>query len=519
MNIFTTPTSESAIRKTVFVIFMLITMMTPILGQHFQYSGAGTFNNVTLGDLNHPGVVNIQYPSWINYNVNLSTELYDIHIPPGYDESQPYGLVIWINSNSGGKPKTAWRPVLEDARLIWIGGQEVGNGEWTSNRLGRSLLATYKALEIFNIDTSRIYLSGSSGGMRSASALQFGHPELYRGVAGRVGGAFPEYLPQVYETRDPNSHYETAYFSGTGVNDPEFRDRPKNMGIRFVMISAYGDFREGDIFNIYHFGFERYGFISRVIDQPGGHSNSWNEHTFRDAISFLDHPLDQHTYDEFEDGNFSFNPGQGNGFDDLSTVDSIVNESEGQLVLSPFGLNTSALQLQDDFYFMNPSGAFIEMDLNIERTFEGNLNSVTEIGVWNTEFSFNDDLPMTTFRSDNRSGFIISLPHSNQQQGVSVYLINPNHADSSLHYSSIFDGQFSDWPGDDPADMTGWVENPSIDTSRLGIKMILWQDEINLIFARHIQSENMLTDYVALCDDERTIRIRFDGDGIWFDDP
>ncbi|MBC8375887.1 MAG: hypothetical protein H8E26_07555 [FCB group bacterium] len=509
----------SVTRKSILVFFMMAILVRPITGQHFQYSSAGTFNNVTLGALNHPEIVNELYTNWINYDIDLSTELYDIHIPQGYDESEPFGLIIWINSNSGGKPKTVWRPVLEDYKLIWIGGQDVGNGEWVSNRLGRSLLATYKGLELFNIDTNRIYLSGSSGGMRSATALQFGHPELYKGVAGRVGSAFPEHLPQVYETRDPNSHYETSYFLGQGVNDAEFRDRPKALGRRFAIITSFNDFREGDNFNVYHFGFERYGFLSRIIDQPGRHSNSWNEHSFRDAINFLDHPLDQHTFDEFGDGSFNYNPGPGNGFINLSTVDSIVMEANGQLVLSPTAFHTAALQLTDEFYFMNPSGASIEMDMIVERTLEGNLNSSCELGVWNQDFGPEDDLPQTSFGADNRSGFLVSLNHSNTQQSVSVYLINPNHSDPSLHSMSIFEGNFGDWPGDDPGDMTNAVENPLIDTSRIGIKMILWQDEINVTFARHIQSENLLTDYVALCDDERTIRIRFDGDSAWYSDP
>ena len=508
----------SVTRKSILIVSMMAVLVQSLPGQHFQYSGAGTFNNVTLGELNDSQVVNELYTNWINYDIDLTTELYDIHIPQGYDESESFGLIIWINSNNGGKPKDVWRPVLEDYKLIWIGGQEVGNGEWVSNRLGRSLLATYKGLELFNIDTNRIYLSGTSGGMRSATALQFGHPELYKGVAGRVGSAFPEYLPQVYETRNPNSHYETAYFSGTGVNNSEFRDQPKDLGRRFAVITSYGDFREGDIFNIYHFGFERYGFKNRVIDQPGSHSRSWTEHSFMDAISYLDHPLDLHTFDEFNDGNLSNNPGAGNGLVNLSPIDSTVMETDGELVLTPLGTNTTAIQLRDEFYFMNPSGAFIDMDMVLGRTPEGSLNSLCEIGVWNKKFSTGDDLPQTTFGSDNRSGFVIALSNSNEQQAVAVHLINPNHSDSSLQHSTIFEGYFSDWPGDDPSDMTNYVENPTIDTSRIGIKMILWQHEINVTFARHIQSETMLSDYVAVCGDERTIRIRFDGDGDWFED-
>src|SRR5205823_10803305 len=110
---------------------------------------------------------------------DLTTWKYDVYVPPGYDGTKPFGVVVYTSSNSTGAVLST---AATDRNLIWIAPRNVGNSQSDYTlRFGASLLAMYRAKELFNIDPRRIYSSGLSGGARIASALAFYHSEIITG--------------------------------------------------------------------------------------------------------------------------------------------------------------------------------------------------------------------------------------------------------------------------------------------------------------------------------------------------
>ncbi|MFK7931068.1 MAG: hypothetical protein AB8H79_22975, partial [Myxococcota bacterium] len=237
----------------------------------------------------------------INTTLDLDTWEYDIYVPPAYDGSEPYGLVSFINSGGGGAPRGAWQEVLNERKLIWIGPRNAGNSVNVDVRFGAGLLGAARALEQFHIDRSRVYASGNSGGARSASVLAWMAPDVFVGAAPLCGASYFREVDQDYETREPDSHYEFwgsfYYPEQQGV---PFQTFALENNQRWAIMTSFGDFREGDIFNIQHNGLRPDGFDVRVLEVGGGHCST-NTGQFDDAIAFLEH-LDHTVEDDaFED--------------------------------------------------------------------------------------------------------------------------------------------------------------------------------------------------------------------------
>ena len=115
----------------------------------------------------------------IDYDVLTEVDTtYDIYIPADYDHTQPYGLVVFINSKDKGGHVSDFQPVLNDKNLIWLAVDNAGNGRSSGQRVGRALAGAYRMRELLNIDDERIYCSGNSGGQRTCMAMAFAHPEI-----------------------------------------------------------------------------------------------------------------------------------------------------------------------------------------------------------------------------------------------------------------------------------------------------------------------------------------------------
>src|SRR5687768_6416416 len=59
---------------------------------------------------------------------DLSNESFDILVPATYTQSDPWGLFVFINPGSGGRPhRQEWLTVLEKHKLILIAPNKAGN--------------------------------------------------------------------------------------------------------------------------------------------------------------------------------------------------------------------------------------------------------------------------------------------------------------------------------------------------------------------------------------------------------
>jgi hypothetical protein len=205
--------------------------------------GTGETKNQTLGSV-VGSVPKANASNMVNYNLDLETETYDLYVPDSYDGSEPYGLVAWIHSNSGGSIPNDYKPVMDEKKLIWVGGDNIGNDQGTSRRIGKQILSVARMKELFNIDTNRIYSMGNSGGARTAHVSAMMHPFTFEGTLARCGAAYIGQVTQAYETRDPDSHYE--YWGSSYYKAPAgmtYKEYLKGFGQRYAMLTSYGDFR------------------------------------------------------------------------------------------------------------------------------------------------------------------------------------------------------------------------------------------------------------------------------------
>ncbi|VGO16305.1 hypothetical protein PDESU_04896 [Pontiella desulfatans] len=502
-------------------------------GGDFSYSIPGVYKKVTLGDRTginaHSGqpitfgtyATTVTDPKngqthnagdpitftekWsgnINYGIDLDhddTE-YTIYVPESYgtDHSDPHGIILFYSSNDSGSPSSTLIPLLEERKLIHIGALSNGNGTGTSQRIGMGLMGLLRAMELFNIDTDRIYLTGNSGGSRTLHSLSFYHPELFTGAFGVVGSGYPEYLPNCYETSSDNSHYEVGYISHFSNSAQKYY--PRDVGFRYFCNTGYGDWRQGDNMNVYHFGLERNGFINRLYTAEGGHANGRTTMDFKAGIDFLEHPraaFDASTAD-------------------LSASGASAVESGQTLTLTPNASATAAAQTANQFNWCDPYGAEIRLQYKPNNNAGGVLNQKIDIGIWSKPFAPTDALPTSGYAANDRAGLILSLSHDGSSETYSLRLVQPNHSDPTMRDITVCTGEFTDWPNQSALwDSGGWNSkvNQSINTSSLDIRINAWEDEVDLVFGKHLTVENDKNlEYVDRLDDERTIRLRFNAD-------
>jgi dienelactone hydrolase len=129
-----------------------------------------------------------------------------LYVPDSYDPESPAGLLVFISPGDSGRMPGSYRQVLGDNNLIWIGANQSGNRVRVGRRISLALLATVIADSNYRIDASRVYVSGFSGGGRTASMLAPEYAQLFTGAIYICGADFwdgrkPKRLDQVRDNR------------------------------------------------------------------------------------------------------------------------------------------------------------------------------------------------------------------------------------------------------------------------------------------------------------------------------
>lgn len=108
-------------------------------------------------------------------------------VPSGYDRSKPPGLLVYISPTQSGRVPRGWKEVLDAHNLIWIAANRSGNDEVVTRRVLLATLALEVAGRHYEIDKRRIYISGLSGGGKTASMVATDYPHLFRGAIYNCG--------------------------------------------------------------------------------------------------------------------------------------------------------------------------------------------------------------------------------------------------------------------------------------------------------------------------------------------
>lgn len=127
-------------------------------------------------------------------------------VPGAYDPSRPPGLLVYISPTQSGKIPRGWKEVLDAHNLIWLAARRSGNSEQVGRRVLLATLGVAMARKHYALDDGRIYISGLSGGGKTASMVATDYPQLFRGAIYNCGVEvwdvdMPRYIEQMRQNR------------------------------------------------------------------------------------------------------------------------------------------------------------------------------------------------------------------------------------------------------------------------------------------------------------------------------
>jgi hypothetical protein len=114
--------------------------------------------------------------------IDPAQESWRVYVPPDYDGSQAYGVLVWISPGEGGQMEENWQHVLREHKLIYIGADKSGNDESVIERRVPLALTGLANIEtMYKIDPTRVYIAGFSGGGVAASRIAAGYADIFSG--------------------------------------------------------------------------------------------------------------------------------------------------------------------------------------------------------------------------------------------------------------------------------------------------------------------------------------------------
>ncbi|MEO7097990.1 MAG: autotransporter-associated beta strand repeat-containing protein [Luteolibacter sp.] len=400
--------------------------------------GTGLKSNITLGALQNSAVINRQWPDMIDYDVNLSTWTYDVYVPPGYDGTKPFGVVIYTTSDPW--PGVVLQNPSNNKNIIWIAPRGVGNdqGDYTL-RFGASLLAIYRAKELFNIDPRRIYTSGKSGGARIASALAFYHSEIIRGTAPssgfglpRLNEVTPDYITKPTGSNTPESFYNYSYGWFFGQNVNSINTTAKANKLRSYLFARYNDYREEYFVESFHCAYEPQGQICFLSNRPGEHTDP-SDLEMEEAIDYLDR-------DDVFPVNANITAGAG-GFSGMTNISqsgaSAVEATSGgntNYTLTPTLTAVAAAKSGSSVYWDNTNGSTVRWLWEVKNA--APTNQKTSFGLWFANETWGGGAPVSVTAGSN-PGVLITITQNGSQNRM-VVSARPDSGGETIFYDGYF---------------------------------------------------------------------------------
>lgn len=116
-------------------------------------------------------------------SIDLSEEHFWLYVPSGDPPAQGYGLIVFISPWDDGKVPDGWPKVLDQHRMVYVAADRSGNDfNMLWRRLPLALHAYENVSARFHIDPQRVYVSGFSGGSRTAMRAALSYPDVFRGA-------------------------------------------------------------------------------------------------------------------------------------------------------------------------------------------------------------------------------------------------------------------------------------------------------------------------------------------------
>lgn len=230
----------------------------------------------------------IKRSSFIDYSLDIANEKYYVWIPPQYSpaKAHEYGLIVFTDASDWifNLPKD-WQSVLVKRKYLFVAAQNAGNQYSFQRRAGLAVIAALKLCEKYNLDTNRIYAAGFSGGARTASYLGFNQHDVFIGTIQDCGTDFYRRVDSKFRTTDFDLG---GKYYGTAISSDRENNKAVKAKMKFAITTGPGDFRYGNIKDIYTFGFKKDNFRCRLFDEPTQKHEDCSDKTLEKVLDYLE---------------------------------------------------------------------------------------------------------------------------------------------------------------------------------------------------------------------------------------
>ncbi|MGA9852608.1 MAG: hypothetical protein WBR15_06725 [Gammaproteobacteria bacterium] len=115
-------------------------------------------------------------------SINPQNETWTLYVPPQYDGSTAYGVLVWIPPGDDAGIPYGWQGALDSQKIIYIAAGNSGNEQPVYDRRVPLALTGYSyVLNHYSIDKNRVYVGGFSGGGVVASHIAPAFADIFSG--------------------------------------------------------------------------------------------------------------------------------------------------------------------------------------------------------------------------------------------------------------------------------------------------------------------------------------------------
>src|SRR5262245_39175707 len=211
---------------------------------------------------------------------DLTKEKFKLVVPKSYAPAAKWGLFVYINADDSPGLPAEYEPVLEKRKLLAVAAYKSGNGRNIFDRFRLAIDAVINLQKRFNIDPARIYVSGFSGGARTASMLGVAYADLFSGAIPFCGVNF--------YTEIPTEGGKRRRIDYLPVKEALEIAKPK---CRYVLVTGEKDFNLSDTRTVYEQGFKKEGFkFAKLLEVPGMAHSTPPAEWLDKGLDYLDKP-------------------------------------------------------------------------------------------------------------------------------------------------------------------------------------------------------------------------------------
>lgn len=211
---------------------------------------------------------------------DVAKEKFRLVVPKSYAAAAKWGLLVFINADDSAALPAGYEAALEKRRLLAVSAYRSGNGRPIFDRFRLAIDAAYHLQSRYKLDPARIYVSGFSGGGRTASMLAVAYADLFAGAIPLCGVNFYTEIPS-----EAGKHWPAGYIP---VNEALAIAKAKG---RYMLVAGEKDFNLANTRAVFEHGFKKEGFkFAKLLEVPGlGHAPpaaDW----FDKGLEYLDKP-------------------------------------------------------------------------------------------------------------------------------------------------------------------------------------------------------------------------------------